>query len=41
MPWQAVYAELYFTPVLFPDFNATEIKKALKEFAKRQRRFGG
>lgn len=41
MPWQAVYAELYFTPVLFPDFDATEVQKALSEFAKRQRRFGG
>lgn len=40
MPWQSVYAELYFTPVLFPDFDATELQKALSEFAKRQRRFG-
>lgn len=39
--WQAAYAELYFTPVLFPDFSCDEFDKALEEFAKRNRRFGG
>ena len=39
--WQAAYAELYFTPVLFPDFNCAEFDAALEEFAKRTRRFGG
>lgn len=39
--WQAAYAELYFTPVLFPDFSCEEFDKALEEFAKRSRRFGG
>lgn len=39
--WQSAYAELYFTPVLFPDFSPEEFDKALNEFAKRNRRFGG
>lgn len=41
MPWQAVYAELYFTDVLMPDFSPAELEKALQEYAHRQRRFGG
>ncbi len=39
--WQAAYAELYFTPVLWPDFGREELEKALSVFSKRQRRFGG
>ena len=39
--WQAAYAELYFTPCLWPDFGETEIDAALAEFARRDRRFGG
>lgn len=39
--WQAAYAELYFTPVLFPDFSCREFDKALKNYASRNRRFGG
>ncbi|RPJ62980.1 MAG: di-trans,poly-cis-decaprenylcistransferase [Dehalococcoidia bacterium] len=39
--WQAAYAELYFTPVLWPDFGKEEFEKALKAYSKRQRRFGG
>jgi undecaprenyl diphosphate synthase len=38
--WQAAYAELYFTPVLWPDFNADEFGRALLEYASRRRRFG-
>ena len=38
--WQAAYSELYFTPVLWPDFNQKEIEKALLEYKHRQRRFG-
>ncbi len=41
LPWQSVYAELYFTPTLFPDFGPEELDKALDEFGKRDRRFGG
>jgi len=38
--WQAAYAEIYFTPVLWPDFGPAEFDDALIEFAGRQRRFG-
>ncbi len=38
--WQAAYAELYFTDVYFPDFNAKQFDKAIAEYAKRERRFG-
>lgn len=41
LPWQSVYAEYYFTPVLFPDFTPTEFLNALKDYAHRDRRFGG
>jgi undecaprenyl diphosphate synthase len=40
LPWQGVYAELYFTDVLMPDFSPVELDKALEEYARRQRRFG-
>jgi undecaprenyl diphosphate synthase len=39
--WQAAYAEYYFTRVLWPDFTACYIKKALLAFDRRHRRFGG
>lgn len=38
--WQLAYAELYVTPVLWPDFGEKELHAALAEFAARQRRFG-
>ena len=38
--YQAAYSELYFTDVLFPDFTEKEFDKALKEFSRRDRRFG-
>ena len=38
--WQAAYAELYFTPVLWPDFDEAAYQNALDDFAGRQRRFG-
>ncbi|MCL2140175.1 MAG: isoprenyl transferase [Dehalococcoidia bacterium] len=38
--WQVAYAEFYFTPVLWPDFNRDELDKALQAFSMRQRRFG-
>lgn len=41
LPWQAVYAELYFTPILFPDFTPQEFEKAISDFSGRDRRFGG
>lgn len=39
--WQAAYAEYVFMDVLWPDFNEESFEKALCEFAKRNRRFGG
>lgn len=41
MLWQAAYAEFWFTDTLWPDFDKTELARALDEFAGRQRRFGG
>ena len=41
MLWQSSYAEYYFPDTLFPDFNAKEFDKALEEYSKRNRRFGG
>jgi undecaprenyl diphosphate synthase len=38
--WHAAYAELYFTPVLWPEFTAGEFEAALAFFSKRERRFG-
>ncbi len=38
--WQLAYAELYFTEVLWPDFDARELEHALDWFSRRQRRFG-
>ncbi|HET8695089.1 MAG TPA: polyprenyl diphosphate synthase, partial [Aquabacterium sp.] len=39
--WQSAYAELYFTDCLWPDFDSSELDKALHEYARRERRFGG
>jgi undecaprenyl diphosphate synthase len=39
--WQAAYAELLFTPVLWPDFDEKCLHEAIEQFAARQRRFGG
>ena len=39
--WQIAYAELYFTDVLWPDFDEQDFKGALNAFANRERRFGG
>ena len=39
--WQSAYAELYFTETLWPDFDRHALWEALKDFAGRDRRFGG
>ncbi|MEL0211326.1 MAG: polyprenyl diphosphate synthase [Novosphingobium sp.] len=39
--WQAAYAEMWFTDVLWPDFTAAHLREALEQFASRDRRFGG
>ena len=41
MLWQNSYAEFYFPKVYFPDFNNDEFDKAIIEYTKRDRRFGG
>jgi undecaprenyl diphosphate synthase len=38
--WQAAYAELFFTPVLWPDFGPEHLQAAVIDFARRERRFG-
>jgi undecaprenyl diphosphate synthase len=39
--WQISYAELYFTSKYWPEFKVEEFHKALKDFANRERRYGG
>lgn len=38
--WQLAYTELYFTPILWPDFTPQALDLALEEYAKRERRYG-
>jgi undecaprenyl diphosphate synthase len=38
--WQLAYTEMYFTPVLWPDFQQAELDKAIDSFNNRERRFG-
>ncbi len=39
--WQAAYSEFWYSDVLWPDFKISDLHSALKEFEKRNRRFGG
>jgi undecaprenyl diphosphate synthase len=39
--WEAAYAELHFTPTLWPDFRPQDLDRALEDFRGRERRFGG
>jgi undecaprenyl diphosphate synthase len=39
--WQCAYTELFFTDTLWPDFSAVDLDAALKDYASRDRRFGG
>jgi len=39
--WQVAYAEMVFTPTLWPDFGEAEFEQAIEEYAARERRFGG
>lgn len=39
--WQISYSELYFTDVLWPDFDKTQLEKAIHSYFNRDRRFGG
>lgn len=38
--WQGAYAELYFTDILWPDFGAEELRKAIAAYSLRDRRYG-
>jgi len=38
--WQIAYAELYFTPKLWPDFRKEDLYEAILDYQKRERRFG-
>jgi undecaprenyl diphosphate synthase len=39
--WECAYAELHFTPTMWPDFGAAQLAAAVAEFHARERRFGG
>jgi undecaprenyl diphosphate synthase len=39
--WESAYAELWFTPKMWPDFTPADLARALEEFRGRERRFGG
>lgn len=39
--WQSAYSEYIFMDILWPDFKTTDLDRALEEYARRQRRFGG
>lgn len=41
LPWQSTYAEMVYQDVLFPDYTPQDLRAAVLEFAKRDRRFGG
>jgi undecaprenyl diphosphate synthase len=38
--WECAYAELWFTPCMWPDFGEEHFDRALADFAARERRFG-
>jgi undecaprenyl diphosphate synthase len=39
--WEVAYSELWFTPVFWPDFNREHLFEAIRDYQKRERRFGG
>ena len=41
LPWQGAYSELYFTDILWPDFDEAALKEAILDYNRRHRRFGG
>ena len=41
LPWQLVYSEFYFIDKYWPDFNEKDLDKAIEEYQKRNRKFGG
>jgi undecaprenyl diphosphate synthase len=41
LPWQSAYSEFVFMNVLWPDFGPEDLDKAIEEYHRRNRRFGG
>ena len=41
LPWQSAYSEYVFMDVLWPDFTAEDLDRAVEEYHRRNRRFGG
>lgn len=39
--WESAYSELYFSDCLWPDFDEAELERAVRDYASRERRFGG
>ena len=39
--WESAYAELCFTPIMWPDFGPDDLRQAVSDFHGRERRFGG
>ena len=39
--WQSAYTEFIFTPTLWPDFSRADLENAVREYQRRERRFGG
>jgi len=39
--WQSAYAEFWYTDILWPDFSRKELNKAIEDYSKRNRKFGG
>jgi undecaprenyl diphosphate synthase len=39
--WEVAYSELWFTPIFWPDFNREHLFEAIRDYQKRERRFGG
>ncbi len=39
--WESAYAELYFSPKLWPDWDGSDLREALADYGRRSRRFGG
>jgi undecaprenyl diphosphate synthase len=39
--WESAYAELWFTDKMWPDFGTDDLRMAVAEFHRRERRFGG
>ena len=41
LTWQSAYSEFWFSDILWPDFTTADFDRALEDFARRSRRFGG